>query len=789
MSAALKKYEQFYTWSHPYGDQVIAHTDGAVSTLIEWDGIDSEMLTEPERAAQWSTIYTVLGSFGLDYCAEFHWWREVDASLAQDYIARGYDMVRGGEFAHALRDAMATHLSQYAMSNSVALVLTKLPQKRVFLGAKRELRKQGEDAQALLARARVLLANLSGGRIASSLRYQERVRQSYDREAHVRGGAIRHDLRFSLNEQMLRTAPVLERDLVRVGGSYTKTLYVFLYPDAAPGWFTGLAALPIAMHVAQVVMPVHTKSALKSSESASDLAEGSIGRRGRDTQKQTINDLAGFREFVADNGLAIFKNSFVIHLHGDPNELREQAQRICEWMESQGGQVRDADYVQLPYFRAGQPGQGYRSPVFRTDHTWQVANMAPLQVYGQGDARPESLRLGHAGQLIGFGLSDEVVPHSFTVAMTGGGKGVDKVATIGETYPFGIDWYIAEIGSSYKWIVESFGGIYSTINPNETVVNPLPPYAVASATTELPLDAKLAGGTINALAFLLTDGSTDLTVHQQAGAQAALQLLYGVAKAGKDAPVLPDFYAELELCARELDSEPQRAACHTMAANLHSFLETTEGRIFTRPDNLILSEGITGVDLKEVDRASPKLLKFYLVFLALRFNNLAFARRTPARVLLDEIHKFVAVAPEVIGRLVSELARMGRKDAAAIDIVTQGTREIDAIEAEVINSMPLRSLLYRSDEWDEIAERINMPEGPLNVWKSFPYPLNLPWRPALRSVGPRYHNCHLTFPSLLLDLAASGPTDLDLKDEIGTMTKDPFERLQLFRERKAACKQ
>jgi hypothetical protein len=195
----------------------------------------------------------------------------------------------------------------------------------------------------------------------------------------------------------------------------------------------------------------------------------------------------------------------------------------------------------------------------------------------------------------------------------------------------------------------------------------------------------------------------------------------------------------------------------------------------------VLSEGITGVDLKDIDRASPKLLKFYLVFLALRFNNLAFARRNPARVLLDEMHKFVHVAPEIIGQLISELARMGRKDAAAIDIVTQGISEIDVIEAEVINSMPLRSLLYRPDEHEEIAKRIAMPAGPLRVWRDFPYPMELPWRPALRSVAQQYYNLHLTFPTILRDFADSGPRDLDLKDEIGARTTDVFERLAAFR--------
>jgi hypothetical protein len=214
-----------------------------------------------------------------------------------------------------------------------------------------------------------------------------------------------------------------------------------------------------------------------------------------------------------------------------------------------------------------------------------------------------------------------------------------------------------------------------------------------------------------------------------------------------------------------------------MSANLHSFLETPEGRIFARRDNVQISPGISGIDLRDVDRASPKLLTFYLVFLCLRFLNLAFAKTGQARVLLDEIHRFVAHAPEVLRRLVSEIARMGRKEAAAIDIVTQGLAEIDVLEKEIVNSMPLRSLLYRSDGWDVIAGRIAMPSRAVAIWRQLPYPLNLPWRPAVRSVGSDYFGVRLTFPPELLAIADTTPEGLIRKDAIGARVTDPLERL------------
>ena len=269
-----------------------------------------------------------------------------------------------------------------------------------------------------------------------------------------------------------------------MAGQLTKVLLVSMYPDAEPGWFVGMASLAIPFHVSQIVMPVDTKQSLRASERASDLAEGTLGKRGRSQHLKTMSDLAGFQSFVAENGLGIFKNSYIIHLHGTREELDSNERAVTDWIESAGGQVRAADYMQLPYFRAGQPGQGYRCPVFRPDHTWLVANMAPVQVYRTGERNPESLRLGASGALIGFSTSTQIVPHSFTVAITGGGKGVEKVAQIAETFPFGIDWYIAEIGGSYRWIVESFGGVYSRIDPSETVVNPLPPYMAADMAAD-----------------------------------------------------------------------------------------------------------------------------------------------------------------------------------------------------------------------------------------------------------------------------------------------------------------
>ena len=91
----MKQYERHYTWSHPLGDAVIAHQDGAVSVLIEWGGLDMELCTEEERQLHWQSLYRCLESLGAGYCAEFHCWREHDPAAVQAYRDKGREMVRG----------------------------------------------------------------------------------------------------------------------------------------------------------------------------------------------------------------------------------------------------------------------------------------------------------------------------------------------------------------------------------------------------------------------------------------------------------------------------------------------------------------------------------------------------------------------------------------------------------------------------------------------------------------------------------------------------------------------
>ena len=186
-------------------------------------------------------MYQLLNRFERGYVAEFHLWREYDASLSHEYLEKGGAMVRGQEFAAPLRQDMADHLGNMAMANSVALVVTKRPAFKPFF-VKKSLLNQSKDALALEKYVQGLLRYFPGGRLASIDDYAARVQQSFYRPAYIAGRKPTIDGRYSLREQWVREKPKADQTLV-CDEQHTKVLYLYMYPDAIPAWFTGMAAV------------------------------------------------------------------------------------------------------------------------------------------------------------------------------------------------------------------------------------------------------------------------------------------------------------------------------------------------------------------------------------------------------------------------------------------------------------------------------------------------------------------------------------------------------------------
>jgi len=800
-------YQSNFTWSHPIGDYCLGHHDGAVSLMISWNGFDAEMLSEAQALSEWTQLYSRIARLDESITAEFHFWHEVDDSKLDVYEQRTATINRGKELGAFIRAELADHYRQYGMGSEVAIVLTKTETKKQrFKSVKQQLIAQSKRSIELENTARLFL-DLNNAKLCTYDAYKLRIIQTYNRTRFFNNPHFKYDESFFFNEQIIDYKPKLEDDYLNCGDYICKMGLLFLYPDAMPGWFLTLSTLACEYHVSQIIKPLDTAAAMKKSRHQEKMTSGTQD----ETLQEQQGDLSAFRQYLAHHKVPAIHNCFIFQLYGPREVVLENFDQLKKSIEDpvNGGVLHDFDYIQLPYFRYALPGQGYKSKFFRPDDLHQVANMSPVQVFKTGSNNPDQIRIGTAGQYIGFNFNDEI-NHSFTTAMTRGGKGVEKVASICETYPLGIDWYILEIGKTYQWTVEGFGGNYYLLDPDKTSINPLPPYAMADVDNPNRLDSKVVGGTIEALAFLLVgerliEGKIKLNMHEAAVAAATLRALYVEQEAGSNAPTLPQFLNLLKhkkwvgmlpimddaaSISDSLDSGLQVSremedAARFMAGNLNSFLNSAAGEMFSGQDNFVLSEGICGVDLGLLEKADKNLLVFYLVFLSLRFTYMAYNAPNQARVLLDELHAYVRVAPTIIGSLVSGIARMGGKEAASIDLVSQEIDEIDVIEPAIINQMYNKIFLYRQSGHDDIAERVNMPSNALNIWSNFPNPIGLDYRPGIRCVGDDYFSLHLSFPQTLLDLATTSGNDKNLKHAISQKTGDVIERLYYFREAKS----
>ena len=128
-------YSDYYTWSHPLGEHCIAHSDGAVSCMIKWQGIDTEIMTDDEKHAHYESLITFFEQLDSDYVYEQHLWREWDDSVAQRYLELNESVSRSKDFINFIRTEHAEHLSLYGMTNTVCLVITALPRKTFFIHA------------------------------------------------------------------------------------------------------------------------------------------------------------------------------------------------------------------------------------------------------------------------------------------------------------------------------------------------------------------------------------------------------------------------------------------------------------------------------------------------------------------------------------------------------------------------------------------------------------------------------------------------------------------------------
>lgn len=800
----MKSFNDLFTWQSPVildnaSPKVLEHTDGSVSLAITWDGYKTNLKEASAIATIFKSYSGILHSlpFNLGLVIENHWLREYNNDLAHAYIKYGQDhAIRYHEISDYFRTSIAGHLSKYSMSNTIFCVLCLPASVSPFAGmfAKRKLSQTKQKAKQLLEIATELSEKLPGAEIASTDAYEALIDRCYHRDnapSNSPGYQYRPNARFRINDR-LADKPVWQDDALRLGRTYTKTGMVLDYPEAQDNWFDRVARIGGGeFHITQIIKPTDPSLAKRASSSETKKSLESASAIGGEDEAAKVRDHNAFRNFVASNQLSVFGTCYIFKIHSDDKEELDKTYRRVRssFSDDEGMLIRDQEEeVQRVYWRVSMPGQGYKTPFLRPDDTWLVASMAPILSFSSGDAeQPQMLRLTKESQLAAFSYPEGGTNQAATAAKTGGGKGVGQVAQIVELYPLGVNFLGAEVGTSYEWTAQAFEGDYFHLDPNTTVVNPFPDFKMANKGSNAPLDADIASTTVAGLTTLLI-GPNQVNVehHVNSVAEQVMQAMYAVydeESCGFAGPTLETYHACAVEALGDFSGEQQKA-CQAIIDNLDSFLATTAGQRFTGPSTINFDSGLVFVNFKPL-MENKALAKFMLVFIALRYKQIAFANSTPCRIVLDELHEFTAIDMPLVNNLIRQLTRMGRKEAGAFHGISQEVLDLNT-EDGVLNQITNKELLFMGDGHDEIAEIFKLRPRVLERWKSYLDPeqvgRTLNYRQCMRIVGQDAFDLHMTFPEPLLHLAHSSPKALKIKEQIGQTTNDVFERLKLFRE-------
>lgn len=792
-------YEDQYTWAGGFtipgtAFEGMEHTDGSVSVAFVWDGYSTELAAAGAvESAMQSYTKALQGLSDSRVVFENHFLREFDDRVCQEYMAYGRaKTVRHHEFSEFIRKDMSDTIGDMAMENTIVTIVT-LPRSvgpLAGLFPNRALSKQRGDAKRLLEAAHELSVQLPGAKFLTYKELERFIWRAYHRDLGRTGKIPATNNRFCLSHRLARK-PTVENGLLRLGRTYTKIALVLDYPDANPNWFYQVAnRFGCEIHITQIFGLASSAGEMMKSARQTEKAVESATEIGGENEAGKVRDHNAFRAFVSDNNLKLLNNCFIIKLHHtNAEELDDFYRRFKNTLgENMVFSDDNADVAYL-YWRVSQPGQGYKSAFLRPDHSMQVANMAPVIKFSTGDEKHrDCLRITSDAKAVTFGYPPGGTNHQITAAKTGSGKGVENVAKIAELYPLGTNFYITEVGASYKWIVEAFGGDYYHLDPNKTVISPFPAFSMADSTEHAgqPLASDLVEPTIGALMPLLARGGKgDIAHHIKSVAEQAMQAMYALAdtSSGKTGPSVADFFV-FSNEARSEFTGAQRIAIDVMCENLDSFLSTSAGSNFVKSDSLNFDAGIVGVDFKPLMQ-NEELAKFLLVFITMRYKQLAFANSTPSRIMIDELHEFERIDRDLVMTLIKQLTRMGRKEAGAYDGISQEVMD-NALEPGILNQITNRQFMYIQSGHKDAADVYRINDRALKRWQSFSDPeaagSGMNYRQCLRMVGDDCFDLHLKFPQSLLDLSHSSPHALELKAAIGAKTKDTFERLKLFRE-------
>jgi len=753
--------------------------------MFTWSGIDNLMHDEDQCLTEFRRRNTFLKSLSENIVIENHFWREHDESVINDFLQHGKKVSRALKLAGVMQKEIADHLRPLSQANSVATVVSL----KSISGKLRQKNKTksdellDKDVALLKQYAKEIMHYYPDAALCTKDEYLNKVNQTYNRDNVTPGQLKTFDDQYDYSEQLITLKPKVFKEALQVGNTFYKTSVIQKMPFMTYNWFLSVCQFNIDTHIAQILFPLNKTKVVDTSQKTADNQEATTGQKGRNNAQNAIIDAEKFRDYITSNeDVSVADNAFIVTFSSQNYDELIDVYKSYEDLIHKSGLLRSDVEIQPHLFRVSQPGAGRHTHFKREDFSHAIVCMCPFTVFSKGVKNPEMIYLTTSSQVVGVAKTRLITANEIMVGKTRGGKDIMRLIEAFFMYAFGININLLEFGDSGKWMIEGLGGTYTTINPDKVGLNPL---ALYESMIDGKLPARLIDSLVETLTVIFHEDLSVLNYEEQAAAGRVMDTLYKNPTEGQKAPTLTQYYECFEdmIKSKGFNNQDQLKAAIFLSSKLYNFLDKPSGAAFRGQNTLNINPQICGIDLQEVGK---DMLKFYLTVITSKFAQNAFSMSSRTRIDLNELHEAKHVSPELISSLVRIVSRMGSKQGGFLSLTSQGFKELaDTLDSEVISSTGLMSFMARADKWDEIADHVGMPLTARTLWSQYSTDFdNMNFRQAMCRFNGQWHDLHLTYPSLCLDINTSSFDDRNLRHVIEGETDDLFERIKLLRERR-----
>jgi len=791
--AQLNTYSHYIGHRDRKGQSGLAHDDGALSFILNVQGLNDGMVYPDEQMRFLSNYLQFLSAYArskwqhvLNIDVTAH--RKQSGQPLDAYIKENEKLKRGKRICGYYRDVYARHLAQFTYQNEIYLTVTAVPMRKItktgkILSEHVEGRIRIEEflneVRDILPKSVVLTSDKANDAIYSVLNNGQPLRQ-WD------------PLNYTINEYLyLGGKPIYDEkaNAMRYGKGYQKIYLLRDYPEDSLPLSSELLSLPMDLSLYLYIKNTNREIAMKKmaigavrnieSEDANSLQAVNIAK---------YKDTKEFESYIHENKLDLYNNFYCLRLYArTKEEIQDNAIYIERYLQDNGLEHKREEYIQTYFFYYALPGQG-RLAQFkkRIDHSHTVAQLLPVYATPNPGVQQNQLaRINQRGEIITYEYDKGGVNNTFTIGRIGSGKGGEGALRVLETYGFGIDTYIIENGKTYQWLVEALGGNYISLEVGQDIINPLPDYdAVKQASEEQKIST--ISSLSHTLSFILVE-KIDLNQAEVAVVETTFKHLYENYEDNKKKPTFKDLYACIkELPKRSKLNENEKKVAKVIMHNIDSFNKSQIGKKISEQKTIDITSNICGIDFKPlIESKNGMLITFYLTFLLLNFMQKIQKKGSIAFLRIDELHAFTQQkhsgkieTKDIIANAILWISRMGRKEGASVDLITQAPEDLN-VATGVKEQMHFKNLLYLNEGYDIVEEAFpQIPKKAMALWKGYQNPNELKYRQQILSIGDKAHDIVLSFPRELLLLISTNPLVLRYKEEIGKTTTDHFERIE-----------